>query len=189
MTTANERIRERVDAFMSELDELIHEGVLQQVHAALADSVPAGRVGAKATSSPSSARASKRATAQASKVDTNSEGEHALRAPQRPRTTRRAAHPAKLEPRDAILRILSETGRPMARRTLALASTLAQDIANDIVERLVSEGRVTIKHDEVVLAPGSSEPRGGQGDPPAQATVHQFVVRRNGERVGRLKRD
>ena len=86
-----------------------------------------------------------------------------------------------------MLRILTESGRPMTIRTLALASTLPQDVANDVVQSLLRDGRVTMRRGEVTLA--SALPIEAISEPaPVErpSSVHQFVVRRNGERVKRL---
>ncbi|MGE0327146.1 MAG: hypothetical protein AB7K71_28420 [Polyangiaceae bacterium] len=86
-----------------------------------------------------------------------------------------------------MLRILTESGRPMTVRTLALASTLPLDVATEVVRGLVGDGLVTMRRDEVALAgPRSVEPTNEPAPLEQPKNVHQFVVRRNGERVKRL---
>ena len=190
MTTANELIRERVDAFVSDLNELIRQAVLEHVQAALEGSLHGSLSGVPA--SEPVARSQKSGHPKASTTRTrkrNGAAPHVRPAEPPSQESDPSAQPAlALGPSEKLLRILTESGRPMTIRTLALASTLPHNVASDLVQQLAHEGHVTVRRGEVALAsttPASIAHRSAIVDLPP-ANVHQFVVRRNGERVRRL---
>lgn len=163
MTTANELIRERVEAFVSDLNELIRQAVLEHVQAALEGPLPSSpEPQTAAGNAPAAARQGKPATS-------------------RTRSRNGAGS-------ESLLRVLTESARPMTIRALALASTLPRDVAKDLVQQLVNDGHVTVRRGEVALA---SRRQSEHSDEPVEPSstanqVHPYVVRRSGERVRRL---
>lgn len=140
MPTANELMRQRIDAFVEELQELIHEIVLERVQAALAAAQPP----APRKSRPASA---KRASPPSEKpqqfalplieADDAGDTEPPATRPQRPRTKRSGAASTK-RPQSLLAESLDEHSKTQAP------------------------------------------------EPAPQASIHPFVVRRNGERVRRI---
>ena len=192
MTTANELIRERVDAFVSDLNELIRQAVLGHVQAALGGALqptPVARPFASRQPKASRARTQKRNAAPppVPQLKERLPASANVRPRSAPSSSPAAPAPARSE---TLLRILTESGRPMTVRTLALASTLPQDVVGGLVQQLAHDGRVAMRRGEVVLqSTRQTQPAHQPVVAVPPTNVHLFVVRRNGERVRRISDD
>ena len=185
MTTANELIRERVDAFVSDLDELIRQAVLEHVQAAFG-----GALQPTPVARPLAARQPRGSGAPTKKRNVAPPPVPSVKKSVPASTDSSPSVPLPSPATEKLLRILTESGRPMTVRTLALASTLPQDVVGGLVQQLAHDGRVAMRRGEVVLqSTRQTQPAHQPVVAVPPTNVHLFVVRRNGERVRRISDD